>query len=59
MIFLKISSTFYDDAIYRDDSYIWSNKKIKIEAKDLSFKMVTWVDSRVPSDSMGVEVTNF
>ena len=64
MIFVKIIfwlwifENFYDEVIYRDDSYLWSNEKIKIETEDLNFAMMifwNFVDFRVSSDSLGVK----
>ena len=34
--------TFYDDAIYNDNSYLLSNKELKIKAKDLNLMLVTF-----------------
>ena len=32
MNFRKFLVSFYDDVIYRDDSYLWSNEELKIKA---------------------------
>ena len=34
--------SFYDDVIYRDDSYLWSNEWIKIKDKDVRLTLVTF-----------------
>ena len=37
-IFENFQKTFYDDVIYKSDSYFWSNEEIKFKAKDLKKK---------------------
>ena len=55
--FSKIFEEFYDEVIYRDESYLWSNEKIKIETEDLNIAMIIWnfFDFRVSSDSLGLK----
>ena len=43
-IFENFRGPFYDDVIYRDYSYLWSNEEIKIKAKDLRLTLVTFGD---------------
>ena len=43
---------FYDDVIYKDDSYLSSNEEFKIKAKDLNFTLATflqWVGCKILS----------
>ena len=38
--FFEFFRSFYDDVIYRDDSYLWSGEKLKIKAKERIVAMV-------------------
>ena len=37
MNFENSRGAFYDDVIFKDDSYLWSNEELKIKAKELEF----------------------
>ena len=54
MIFL-FRGTFFQDIIYKYDSYLWSKQEFKIEARVIQ----TNGDSRIPSDSVGVNFDNW
>ena len=42
LIFENFRAPFYDDVIYKNDSFLWSNKELKIKAEDLSFRFRTF-----------------
>ena len=42
MNFREFLRTFYDDVIYRNDSYKWPNEKVKIQEKDLRLTLLTF-----------------
>ena len=45
-----ISGPFYDDVIHKDDSFLLSNVKLEIKAKDLSLTLMTfWTCFTSPS----------
>ena len=47
---------FYNDVIYRDDSYLWSNEELKIKAKDSKLTQ-NWpkLNGFTFTDSMGAK----
>ena len=57
MNFLKFLGPFYDDVIYRDDSYLWSGEKLKIKAKDLKFfkRNIQTKEDLLSSDSVMIK----
>ena len=52
--FIKSIYKSHDDVIYKEDSYLRSNKELKIEAKNLRLTLVEFLEIFVSSDSVGV-----